>query len=233
VTFWQHATGVKLDDVDAPDFAAIGDPVASERDPVDIARAMLVGCLLLVELFLRRHPRLDTDPTVGLGVSAADARLVGRWVSRLWDESGDPDRPGRWTPDPAANHLLGVSAARHSPVDALMTWRRLLVAVEGLLGLGPVRNSDGVPVLDLSRPHPARVIEQATTPARGPGIVVGIGLADTLDVLAELHRLIDTTTHQLLARDSETVAHLTDADAPVVLAVAASAMRLSIALLGC
>lgn len=230
ITAWQYAAGIEL-----------GEVADGERDPIDAARAVLVGSLLLVELFLRRHPSLARLNRVG----ADDARLVTRWVSRAWDQAAQrehPGRPGRWTPDPRRERMLDISPSPSDgdPVAMLGEWRRLLDALQDALGIDTPSMSatDVVPTLDLDRPAGSPVIARATIPKQARP-VRGIRLADTLTALAELHAAVQTTTDRVLKPEASSpgdwrgteAAVFTDAEGPLVLAVVASAMRLILATL--
>src|SRR4051812_48398638 len=82
LTNWQHAAGMNLE--------------PGERVDADRFRALLVGCLHLVQLIADRHA--DTDR---LGLSARLADHLARVCSKVLDEDEDRGREGRWLPDPA------------------------------------------------------------------------------------------------------------------------------------
>lgn len=112
ITSWQYASGINL--------------TAGPRSDVDIARAALVGCAHLFELFLGRHP--------GLTVWEPDqVRRAGRYASMGLDLMSDADREGRWTPDATRKRVQGIRSARRQAREELADWQRFLTTLEHLL----------------------------------------------------------------------------------------------------
>lgn len=133
VTSWQYAAGINLTD--------------GERTEVDISRAVLVGCAHLFELFLHRHP--------GLTVLQPDqAHRAGRYVSMGLDLMADPEREGRWTPDPARTRVEGIRSARRQAREALADWYQLLTVLEHLLTAGVLEGGALGTVSRLVRSNP-------------------------------------------------------------------------------
>jgi hypothetical protein len=136
LTSWQYASGINL----AP----------GPRAEIDIARAVLVGCAHLFELFLHRHP--------GLTVLQPDqAHRVGRYVSMGLDLLADPHREGRWTPDATRTRVEGIRSARRQAREALADWQQFLTVFEHLLTDGALEGGALGTVSSLVRCDPRAV----------------------------------------------------------------------------
>ncbi len=88
LTNWQYASGIELGE-------------AAPRSELDVQRAVLVGALHVIQLYAQRHSDYSW-------LSADLATLMSRVCSKLLDDTGDPDREGRWLPDPTYPVTLGT-----------------------------------------------------------------------------------------------------------------------------
>ena len=111
LTNWQLAAGTELH-AEAP------------RSSLDVARALIVGTLHLCQLTAQRR----TEGTHRASVSAQLSELMARACSMVLDDVSDPDRPGRWIPDPTMPLREGtpVGTADDHELARVREWAGLL-----------------------------------------------------------------------------------------------------------
>lgn len=122
---WQLASGIQLRE-------------DAERTEADATRALLVGCVHLLQLYGQRH----ADRT---WVSAAMATLTSRALSQFLDVLQGSHRPGRWLPDPSVPlaEAMAVPWNSESEVERTSEMAYLLLELSKIFA--------DIPVLTLGR----------------------------------------------------------------------------------
>ncbi len=124
LTRWQYASGICLNE-HAP------------RTELDRTRALIVGVVHLLQLFGQRHRDRSW-------ISAELWLYTGRVVSRLLDQLGPPNRPGRSLPDPTVPPVEAAPASWSDAAERECTreFAHLLRAVAAELGEAPPLTAD-------------------------------------------------------------------------------------------
>lgn len=125
---WQSASGIPL----LPE---------ESRNELDRMRALIVGNLHLAQLFTQREA--DFPDRAELGYRLAE--MMAQACSKVLDQAAEPDRLGRWVPDPTVRLRTADAAptVHDHEAERLRSWLPLLHQVAEILG--------GLPLVTLAR----------------------------------------------------------------------------------
>lgn len=165
LTAWQYSYGFELD-------------TFTPRNELDTLRSMLVGVSHLMLLYAQRHPERSV---VGFRLAAHTARAM----SKLLDATGDPNRPGRWLPDPTMppTEATPVAWPAQAETEWFTEWAHLLRAVADHFGEESPISPDTFAAL-AAKPDPLRAALESGEP------VLAQALAGLVDYVTNSHQII-------------------------------------------